>query len=93
MSRDQNSGRSHNTKTDNSSFERVKEFKCWEMTLTNQNYIQEEIKRRLNLGNVCCHSVQSLLSSTLLSKKVKIKIYRTVILPVGVYGMKIGRYF
>ena len=44
MSWDQNAGRSHNRKADNSSFERVEEFKYLGTTLTNQNYIQEEIK-------------------------------------------------
>ena len=55
-------------------------------TLTNKNYIQEEIKSRLKLGNACYYSVQNLLSSSLLSKTLKIKIYRTVILPVVLYG-------
>jgi hypothetical protein len=48
--------------------------------------IQEEIKRRLNYGNACCHSVQNLLSSRLLSKSLKIRIYKTIILPVVLYG-------
>jgi hypothetical protein len=48
--------------------------------------MQEEIKSRLNSGNACYHSVQSLLSSRLLSKNVKVKIYKTVILPVVLYG-------
>ena len=48
--------------------------------------IQEEIKCRLKLGNVCYYSVQNLLSSSLLSKTQKIKIYRTIILPVVLYG-------
>jgi hypothetical protein len=48
--------------------------------------IQEEIKRRLNSGNLCYHSVQKLLSSHLLSKKVKVRIYKTIILPVVLYG-------
>jgi hypothetical protein len=47
--------------------------------------IQEEIKRRLNCGNACCHSVQSLLSSGLLSKNVKTGIYKSIILPVVFY--------
>ena len=47
MCRDQNAGRSHSMKTDNSSFERVEEFKYLGTTLTNQNSIQEEIKSRL----------------------------------------------
>jgi hypothetical protein len=54
-------------------------------TLTNQNSIYEEIKTRLKSGNACYHSVQNLLSSSLLSKNVKIKIYRTI-LPVVLYG-------
>ena len=86
MSRDQNAGRSHNIKTDNSSFERVGEFKYLGTTLTNQNSIQEEIKSRLKSGNACYHSSQNILSSSLLSKNIKIKIYRTIILPVVVYG-------
>ena len=54
--------------------------------LTNQNSIAEEIKSRLRSGNACYHSVQNLLSSRLLSKCLKIKIYRTVIMPVVLYG-------
>jgi hypothetical protein len=51
-------------------------------TLTNQNSIQEEIESRLKSGNVCYHSMQKLLSSSLLSKNTKIKIYRNIISPV-----------
>ena len=54
-------------------------------TLTSKNSIQEEIKSRLKLGNACYYSVQNLLSSSLLSKKLKVKIYRTIILPVVLY--------
>ena len=61
------------------------EFKYLGTTLTNQNSIQEEIKSRLKSGNACCHSVQNILSSSLLSTNLKIKIYRTIILPV-LYG-------
>jgi hypothetical protein len=57
-------------------------------TLTNQNDIHDEIKNRLNMGNACYHSVQNLLSSHLISKNLKIKIYKTVILPVVLYGCK-----
>ena len=56
------------------------------ITLTNQNYIPEEIKSRLQSGNACYHSMQNVLSSSLLSKNLKIKIYRTITLPVVVYG-------
>ena len=86
MYRDQNAGRSYSMKIDNSSIERVEEFKYLGKTLTNKNSIQEEIKSRLKLGNVCYYSVQNLLSSSLLSKKLNIKIYRTIILPVVLYG-------
>jgi len=85
MSWDQDAGRSHSVKTGNSAFERVEEFKYMGTTLTNQNYIQEEIKSRLKSGNACYHSVQNLLSSSLLFKNLKIKIEGTIILPV-LYG-------
>jgi hypothetical protein len=62
MSLDQNVGRSHNVKIDNSSFERVEELKYLETNLMYQNSVQEQIK------NACCHSVQNFLSSSLLSK-------------------------
>jgi len=83
MSRDRNAGRGHSVKIDNSYIERVEEFRYLGMTLTDQNSIQEEIKSKLKLGNA---SVQNLLSSRLLSKNLKIKIYRTIILPVVLYG-------
>ena len=79
MSRDQNAGRSHSIKTDNSSVEKVEEFRYLGITLANQNSIKEEIKSRLKSGNACCHSVQNILSSSLLSKNIKIKIYTTII--------------
>jgi len=86
MSRDENAGRSHNVKSDNSSFDEVDQFKYLGTTLTNQNSIREEIKSSLQPGNSCYHSVQHLLSSSLLSKNVKIKTYKTIILPVILYG-------
>ena len=54
--------------------------------LTNQNSIAEEIKSRLRSGSAYYHSVQNLLSPRLLSKNLKIKVYRTIILPVVLYG-------
>jgi len=86
MSRDQNAGRIQSLRIDNRTFEEVEEFKYLGTTLTNQNSIAEEIKSRLSSGNACYHSVQNLLSSRLLSKILKIKIYRTIILPVVLYG-------
>jgi len=58
-------------KIDNSSIERVEEFKYLGTTLTNEISTQEEIKGRLKLGNACSYLVQNLLSSSLLSKKVE----------------------
>jgi hypothetical protein len=56
------------------------------MTITNQNLIQEEVEKRLNSGNACYHSVQNLLPSHLPSKNLKIRIYKTIILPVVLCG-------
>ena len=55
-------------------------------TVAYQNSIHYEIKSRLQSGNACCHSVQNVLSSSLLSRNIKIKIHRTIILPVVLYG-------
>ena len=57
ISRDQNAGRIHSIKADNSSFARAEEFIYLGTNLRNQNSIQEEIKSRLKSGNACYHSV------------------------------------
>ena len=54
--------------------------------VTNQSSTLEEAESRLQSGNACYHSAQNFMSSSLLSKSVKIKIYRTIILPVVLYG-------
>jgi hypothetical protein len=54
---------------------------CVALPVTNQNFIQEEIKSRLNSGNPCYHAVQNILYSCLQTKNVNIKIYKTIILP------------
>jgi hypothetical protein len=82
----ENSGQNQNIRIANESFENVAKFKYMRTTLTNQNDIHVEIKSRLNSGNACYYSVQNLLSSLLMSKNLKIKIYKTVILPVVLYG-------
>ena len=69
----------------------MKKFKYLGTTLKNENSIQEEIKSRVKSGNACYHWVQNLLSSSLLSKNLKLKIRRTIILPVVLYGCELGR--
>jgi hypothetical protein len=86
LSRHQNLGQNLDVNIVNRSFEIVSQFKYYWTTVTTQNLIQEETKRSLNSGNACYHSVQNLLSSRLLSKSLKIRIYETIILPVVLYG-------
>jgi hypothetical protein len=88
MTFSQKIGQKHSIKIANRSFEDVAKFKYLERTLTDQNCMHEEITSRLNSGNACYHSVQSFLSSHLLSRNVKVKIYKTIILPVVLYGCK-----
>jgi sorting nexin-29 len=86
LSRHQNVGQNRDIKLANRLFENVSQFRYLGKTVTNQNLIQEEIKRRLNSGNACYHSIQNLLLSRLLSKNLKIRIYKTIILPLVLYG-------
>jgi hypothetical protein len=67
---------------DNSPFGSVEELKYLGTTLKGQNCTQKEIKSSLKLGNACYYSVQNVLSYSLLSKNLKNKIYRSIILPV-----------
>jgi hypothetical protein len=86
MSRHPNSGQNQNIRIARESFENLPTFKYLGTTLTNQNDIRDEIKSRLNSGNTCYYSVQNILSSRLISRNLKIKIYKTVSLPVVLYG-------
>jgi hypothetical protein len=86
MFRNQDAGQSHNIKNDDGSFERVEDFKYLGKNLKLQNSIQEEVKSILESGNACYHSMQHLFSSSLLSKHLKIKLYKSIILPVVLYG-------
>jgi hypothetical protein len=64
LSRHQNTGQNHDIKTENRLFENVTQFIYFGTTVTNQNLIQEELKRRLNCGNAHYHSVPNLLFSS-----------------------------
>jgi hypothetical protein len=76
-----------NINISNKSFERVEQFKYFGTTLMDQNSIHEEMSR-LKSGKACylSFSAASFLSSSFLSKNVMNKIYRTIILPVGLCG-------
>jgi hypothetical protein len=90
MSYHQTAGQNHNIETASRSSENVAQFIYLETTVTNQNFIQDKIKTRLNLGNACYHSVQKLLFPHLLSKNIKIKIHKNTILSVFCMGVKHG---
>ena len=92
MSRDQNAERTHSIKIDNSSFERVDEFKYLGTTLTNQNSILEEIKSRLKSGNACYHSVQNLWSSCFLPKNIILSYSKLQFCLLFCTGVKLGRW-
>jgi ribosomal protein S2 len=79
LSCQQNAGQNWDIKIANRLFETVSEFRYLGTTVTNQNLIQGEMKRRFNSGNTCYHTVQNLLPSRLLSKNIKIRIYKTII--------------
>ncbi|PNF30897.1 hypothetical protein B7P43_G05206 [Cryptotermes secundus] len=79
LSRKQNAGQNQNIKIANTTSENVVKCNYLGTIVTNQNLIQEEIKRRLNSGNACCHSIQNLLSFLLLSKNIKTIINKTII--------------
>ena len=69
-----------NVVTVNLSFENVEKFRYLGITVTNTNDIREEIKCRINMGNVCYYSLEKILSSRLLSNKLKVNT-----LPVVLY--------
>jgi hypothetical protein len=85
LSRHQNVGKNRDIKIANILFENVSQFKYLGMTVTNQNLVQEEIKRRLNSGKF--GPEHSVISSAV--KNLKIRIYKTIILPVVLYGCEI----
>jgi hypothetical protein len=80
-------GQKHDIKIGKRSLENVAQFRYLGTSVTNQNVILEKIERRLNsVQHACYHSVQNLLCSHLLFKNIKIRIYKTILLPVALYG-------
>ena len=86
-SRNQNVIQNQNIVIGNLSFENVEKSRYLEVTVTNINDIREEIKCRINMGNACYYSLEKILLSCLLSKKLKVKTCKTIILPVVLYGL------
>jgi hypothetical protein len=86
----QDTGQNYTINIGNKSVESVEHFRCLGTALTNQNSIHEEIKDKLNWRNVSYHSVQNLLSFSLLSKNIKVKGQKIVILPVFCISVKPG---
>jgi hypothetical protein len=86
MSRHQEAGQKHNRKTAKRSFPNVEKLIYFGMAVTNKNLVHEEIKSRLNSGNARCNSFRSLSSSRLQCKNIKMKICKTIILAIVVYG-------
>ena len=89
MPREEHARQNHKIKIGNNTFKTVEYFKYLEITLKNQSYIHNEIKSRMNSTNACYHAAQNILSSTSLSKNVRLKIYRTIYLSVVLCGCEI----
>ena len=86
-SRQQNIVQNQNIVIENLSFEKLENFKYLGITVTDTNDIREEIKRRINMGNACYYSTEKILSSHLLSKKLKVNTYKAIILLVVKLGL------
>ena len=83
----QNIVQNQNIVIENLSFEKVENLKYLGVTVTNTNDIREEIKRRIHMENACYYSLEKILSSRLLSKKLKVNTYKTIRLDHRLYCM------
>jgi hypothetical protein len=86
MSLYQKAGQKYSIKKANRTFEVVAKFKYLGTPPTDQNCMHEEIKSILNSGNACNSLIWCHLSSRLQSRTVKVKIYKTIIMPLVLYG-------
>ena len=87
-SRQQNTVQNQNIVIENLSFEKVEKFKYLGETVTNTNDIREEIKPRINKRSACYYSLEKILSPRLLSKKLKVNTFKTIIRPIILYTGK-----
>ena len=71
---------------ENLSFKNVEKLKYLGVIVTNKNDIREEIKRRINMYNTFYYSLEKILSTHVLSRKLEVNTYKTIILPVALYG-------
>jgi hypothetical protein len=86
LARNQKAGQNRDMKIADILFQNVLQFKYLGTTVTNQYLNRRKLRRELISGNACYHSVQNLSSSRLLSKNVELRIWKTIILPVVLYG-------
>ena len=78
-SRHQNGIQNQNIVIENLSFENVEKFKYLEVTVTNTNDIRQRIRRRINMGNAWYYSLEKILSSRLLYKKIESYIINCIV--------------
>ena len=90
FSHEENAGKYHNVKIDNKFLVSMEQFKYLGTKLTNRSCIHEEINVKLKSGDTCYLSVQNVLTSSLLSKNINIKILRPVILSIVLMGVRLG---
>ena len=68
------------------SFEKVKEFKYLGTIINDKNILRAEIGNRIKMANKCFFGLKRQLRSNLINRKTKLKLYKTLILPVLLYG-------
>lgn len=73
-------------RVDGHEFEKVNSFKYLGVVISNKNTEETEIQNRLNLANGCFYALNKLMSSKLLSQTTKIRLYKTIISPILLYG-------
>jgi hypothetical protein len=64
----------------------VTEFTYLETLINCKNDLEEEIKRRIIIGNICYYGMSKLMKCQSLKRKTKSQLYKTIILPAALYG-------